>query len=153
MRDQHIWMASLRGRVKHSKEIGLRELIMKGNKLGAETIRAISPIIAIDEYIRVIDLRNNLIPEEVLREDLVPAFKQNKTLTNLDLRENPGYTIKARRMTALCMLRNIDRLKKAVPPVENIGKHWLNPKVLLPPQDAVSLIDSHMLDTVNFDDT
>ena len=51
------------------------------------------------------------------------------------------------------MLRNIDKLKRAVPPIENIGKHWLNPKVLLPPQDAVSLIDSQMLATVNFDDT
>ena len=34
MRDQHIWMASLRGRAKMAKEIGLKEFHLKYNKLG-----------------------------------------------------------------------------------------------------------------------
>ena len=42
MRDQHIWMASLRGRAKLAKEIGLKEFHLKYNKLGPYTAQALS---------------------------------------------------------------------------------------------------------------
>ena len=63
MRDQHIWMASLRGRAKLAKEIGLKEFHLKYNKLGPYTAEALAKFIDSDEYLRVIDLSNNKIPE------------------------------------------------------------------------------------------
>jgi len=132
MRDQHIWMASLRGRAKLAKEIGLREFHLKFNKLGAMTADAFSKFIDTDEYLRVIDMSNNLIKEDSIISDLIPSLRFNKSLTNFDLRENPGYTRKVRKLTALCLLRNIDLLKKAELPSYAIGKTWLNPDCLLP---------------------
>jgi len=45
-------------------------------------------------------------------EELIPSLRINKTLTNFDLRDNPGYTKEVKKVTALCLLRNIDLLKK-----------------------------------------
>jgi hypothetical protein len=125
-------MASLRGRAKLAKEIGLREFHLKYNKLGPLTADAFSKFIDSDEYLRVIDMSNNLISEESILSDLIPSLRFNKTLTNFDLRDNPGYTRKVRKLTALCLLRNIDLLKKAELPPYAIGKTWLNPDCLLP---------------------
>ncbi len=52
-------MASLRGRAKLAKEIGLKEFHLKYNKLGLYTAEALSKFIDSDEYLRVIDLSNN----------------------------------------------------------------------------------------------
>jgi len=112
MRDQHIWMASLRGRARMAKEIGLKEFHLKYNKLGTATAEAFSKFIDSDEYLRVIDFSNNLMSEEVIESELIPSLRFNKTLTNFDLRDNPGYSKRVRKLTALCLLRNIDLLKK-----------------------------------------
>jgi hypothetical protein len=59
------------------------------------------------------DLRYNKISEEVLRQDLIPALKHNNSLTNLDSRYNSGYTPKLNQLMALCLLKNVDKLKKS----------------------------------------
>ena len=74
-------------------------------------MRTLSVVVAADEYLRVLDLRGNLISEDSILTEVVPNLKQNKTLTNLDLRENSGYTGKVKKLVALCLLRNLDRLK------------------------------------------
>lgn len=94
MRDQHLWMASLRGREVDQDQIGLKEFYLKFNKLGAETIKALSAIVATNETIRVFDLRDNFIPESSLVDELYPNLKSNNVITNLDLRGNPGYNHK-----------------------------------------------------------
>jgi hypothetical protein len=81
----------------------------------------------------VLDLRDNLISFESMKNDLIPSLKSNKTLTNLDLRENPGYSSKVRTCVALYLLKNIDLLKRGdETDVALIGKNWLNPACLLP---------------------
>lgn len=156
MRDQHIWMASLRkgGFIKKGapqSDIGLTELHLRYNKLGSETLRTLSHVLATDEYLRVLDFRGNQITEEGIFADLIPNLKQNKTLTNLDLRENAGYSPKVKKVVALCLLRNLDRLKKSGLPTQ---KCWINPQVLLPVEAAISIsADPHMIDTMNIDNT
>jgi Ran GTPase-activating protein (RanGAP) involved in mRNA processing and transport len=133
MRDQYIWMASLRGRVTlAAREIGLQEFHLRCNKLGALAAETFAKIIEGDEYLRVLDFSFNSIPSEAMEEHLLPSLRQNKTLTNVDLRENPGFNKKVRKLTALCLLRNIDIMKRQALPSYAIGKNWLNPDVLLP---------------------
>jgi Ran GTPase-activating protein (RanGAP) involved in mRNA processing and transport len=110
---------------KTGGDIGLKEFHLRYNRLGAETMRSLSSFLQADEYLRVLDLRGNNIPEDVIRDELIPDLKSNKTLTNLDMRENPGYTIRVRKLTALCLLRNLDRLKKSN--ITTIEKGWINP--------------------------
>jgi len=74
--------------------IGLKEFILKNNKLSQETIKALSAVIAENETIRVIDMRENQISEKVLLNELYPNLKVNLKVTNFDLRGNPGYTEK-----------------------------------------------------------
>ena len=84
----------------------------------------------------MIDFSTNFMSEEVIMSELIPSLRINKTLTNFDIRENPGYSKKARKLTALCLLRNIDLLKKQQLPTYAIGKTWLNPDCLLPKTTA-----------------
>jgi hypothetical protein len=58
---------------------------------------------------RSVDLRNNNISGEWVSE-LVKVMKSNQSLTNLDLRENPGFNTKHHRDLALALLRNIQKL-------------------------------------------
>ena len=46
-------------------------------------------------------------------EDLIPAMKSNVSLTNIDIRFNSGHTDKIKQLLALCLLKNIDKLKKS----------------------------------------
>ena len=80
---------------------------------------------------RVLDLSHNNIDEEVIKEELIPNLKINKYLTNVDLRKNPCFSIKVKKLVALCLLRNIDKMRNAHPPVSAIGKSWLNPACLI----------------------
>jgi hypothetical protein len=107
-------MHGLRGeKPKNLEEIGLKEFYLQHNKLGENCIKAISKVIKYDEYLRVIDFRYNKIPESVIKQDLMPALKNNSSLTSLDLRYNPGYTRKIKQLIALSLLKNIDKLKRS----------------------------------------
>ena len=64
-----------------------------------------------DLYMRSIDLRNNDI-DEVWVNEFVKLMDSNVTLTNVDLRENPGLNLKLHRKLALSLLRNIQDLKE-----------------------------------------
>lgn len=59
-----------------------------------------------DLYIRSVDLRNNDINEEWVNE-FVKLLDTNISLTNVDLRENPGFNTKNHRELALGLLKNI----------------------------------------------
>ena len=65
---------------------------MHHNKLSDSFIMALSKTVTYDQYLRVIDLRFNKISEKSLNIDLLPALKNNSSLTNVDLRHNAGYT-------------------------------------------------------------
>lgn len=88
---------------------------------------------------RVIDFSYNSIPTEAMEDYILPSLRTNKTLTNVDLRENPGFNKKIKKLSALILLRNIDILKKQELPSYAIGKNWLNPEVLLPKSQTPNL--------------
>ena len=60
---------------------------------------------------RSIDLKNNNI-DEIWVSEFVKLMNSNITLTNVDLRENPGLNLKHHRKIALALLRNIQDLKE-----------------------------------------
>ena len=62
-------------------------------------------MISSDTYLRCIDLRGNRIDSR-MTEELYNAFKNNESLFNFDLRENPGFTTRHARTFALKMLAN-----------------------------------------------
>jgi len=62
---------------------------------------------------KVLDLSENRIEEKTIREFLLPCLKVNKTLTNVDLRHNPGYVGLNKQQISLYLLKNIERMKKA----------------------------------------
>lgn len=49
-------------------------------------------------------------------------------MVNLDLRHNNGYTKKVMKIMALCLLKNLDKLRKSKVEVK---KRWLNTNILL----------------------
>jgi hypothetical protein len=65
-----------------------------------------------DEYLRVLDFNNNLFSPETILNEVIPAMKYNKTVTNLDLRGNPGYTRRVWKFSSMYLLRNVDLLKR-----------------------------------------
>jgi len=76
-------------------------------------VKAFSKVLKYDEYLRLIDLRYNKITDNVVKSDLLPALKNNASLTNLDIRDNNINLYKNFQVIALCLLKNIDKLKRS----------------------------------------
>lgn len=92
MRDQIVWMAGLRGDIPENiQKIGLKEFYLHHNLFGERFIKALGKVIKFDGYLKLLDLSENRIEEKTIKDFLLPCLKVNKTLTNVDLRSNPGY--------------------------------------------------------------
>lgn len=71
-------MCGLRGEKPiNLEEIGLKEFYLSHNKLSSNFIRTFSKTLKYDQYLRVIDLRNNKINEKSIITDLLPCLKPN----------------------------------------------------------------------------
>lgn len=75
-----------------------------------------------DSFTKVIDIAGNKIGEDGVKSLIKHALLNNVSLINLDVRVNPGATEKMRKQIALCLLRNIERLRAQS---VNIRKDWL----------------------------
>jgi len=67
-------------------------------------------------------------------KEIYDSFKENDTLFNIDLRENPGFSEKTARMFALKMLANYTRISNEYYKDFKILKEeaeYFNPKLLL----------------------
>eukprot|EP00347_Sterkiella_histriomuscorum_P018447 403345477 len=112
-RDHVVWSYSLRGELPPNDEYkqGLKQVILSHNNfsdiLASELILALRN----DLYMRSVDIKNNNIDEQWVGE-FVKLMVSNQSLTNLDLRENPGFNLKFHRKLALALLRNIQDLKQ-----------------------------------------
>lgn len=87
----------------------LKQLKLAYNEFGGIEIRKIATAVRCDTYLRSLDLRGNLIDSQMI-EELYQAFKENESLFNFDLRENPGYEKKYARTFALKMLANYTKI-------------------------------------------
>ena len=80
--------------------------------LGKVFLKTILGALKYDDYIRVIDLKNNRITSDVIKEtDLLKSIQRNESITNIDLRENDGFDRMVKFKLSLVMIRNIDRLR------------------------------------------
>ena len=65
-----------------------------------------------DDYIRVIDLRNNCFTADVLNEtDFLKSMQRNESITNIDMRQNDCFDKNVKFKLSLVMIRNIDRIR------------------------------------------
>lgn len=85
---------------------GLKEFILSYNNFSDVLASEIVLALRNDVYMRSIDLRSNSISDEWVRE-FVRLFDTNYSLTNVDLRENDGFSSKVHRELAMKLLRNI----------------------------------------------
>lgn len=85
-----------------------------------------------DNYLRVLDLRKNKFTSAVLKEtndyNLLKSMQRNEAITNIDLRDNDGFNKELKFQLSLCMIRNIDLLRKQGVMVQG---SWFNRHVLM----------------------
>ena len=90
-------MHGLRGeKPKNLEEVGLKEFYLHHNKLGEQFIKSLAKVLKYDQYLRVLDLKFNKISENTIKKELMPSLRNNQSLTNIDLRKNPGFTLKVK---------------------------------------------------------
>ena len=86
----------------------LKKLNLSHNQLTIKTVRVINRSLKSDNYCRCLSLRANNLDAEAVGE-LYDALRDNASMFNLDLRQNPGLTQKMHRLLALKMLSNYTR--------------------------------------------
>ncbi len=135
-----VWLAGLRGEApkgqKHKE--GLQSLILRYNSFKDYTASGINRVLTYDVYVKSVDLRNNIIKEKGVKE-LVGLAKTNKTILNLDLRGNPGFSSLYHRKLAIKLLNNI---RKAQQTKEVDEQKWMNPELL------TIEVPEHLLDAI-----
>ncbi len=109
-KDELKWLRSLRSdNTDFDKIRTLKQLILAHNELCGSGIKDIARVIKNDTYLRCLDFRGNRILAKEI-DELYSSFKENDTLFNVDLRENPGLSEKMARTFALKMLANYTRI-------------------------------------------
>ena len=90
---------------------GLREIVLRRNKLSDQFAKLLQKALTYDKYIKVINVAGNEISKEGLQQIIKLALIDNNTIVAFDARLNPGCTEKLQRQLALCMLKNIEKMK------------------------------------------
>jgi hypothetical protein len=107
-------------------------LYLQYNRLGPIFIKNILNSLKFDEYIKVLDLRKNLITTSIMNDvanfDFVKSLQRNEAITNIDLRGNQGFDKTIKFKLSLIMIRNIDKLRAAGIFVQG---SWFNKNVLM----------------------
>jgi hypothetical protein len=109
-----VWTYSLRGELPPSKDYkeGLKQLILTHNSFSDIIASELVMALRNDVYMRSVDLRCNLVSERWVIE-FAKLLRTNRSLTNVDLRENVGLTSKHHRNIALSLLSNIQSLRES----------------------------------------
>jgi len=94
------------------------------NKLGDAFGKDLQKTLTYDKYLKVINIAGNQIRQHALKIIIKLALMENTSIVAFDARLNPGCTEKVERQLALCMLKNIERIKgKGIA----IKQNWLKP--------------------------
>lgn len=87
-RDEIYWKYGLRNEMPPIEQIrGLKLLDLSFNKLGEKAAYTLGRALVVDRYLMALNLRSNLI-ENSHAEEMIQCLKENKSLFNLDLRDN-----------------------------------------------------------------
>ena len=82
------------------------------NKLGDGFAKSLQQALCYDKYLKVIDVAGNRIGSLGLKSILKLALMENNSIVAFDARLNPGCSEKVERQLALCMLKNIEKVKE-----------------------------------------
>ena len=107
-RDQILWSYGLRNEFPSNNDYtnGLISIILHGNKLGEKSTDKICYSLSSDQYIRYIDLSDNLIDNNSCKK-YIYMMRKNNTLLTVDLRNNPGYDENVHSRLVMKMSKNI----------------------------------------------
>ena len=107
-RDQIIWSYGLRNELPATNDYkrGLISINLHGNKLGEKASDKICYSLSTDQYIRAVDLSDNLIDNNTCKK-YIYMMRKNNTLLTLDLRNNPGYDENIHSRLVMKMSKNI----------------------------------------------
>ena len=91
-RDQIVWSYQLRNELPNDNnyKVGLISINLHGNQLGKLSAECISNALNNDQYIRYIDLSQNMFDNSACKL-FVHMMRKNNTLLTVDLRDNSGY--------------------------------------------------------------
>lgn len=85
--------------------------MLKRNQLGKQFIELLSKCIRYDRFLKTMDLSNNCI--EDFKVLVKYGLKENTSLVNVDIIGNPGCNEKIRKQVALCLLKNLEIVKRS----------------------------------------
>ena len=107
-RDQVIWLYGLRNEIPLNNDYtkGLISINLKNNKLNSYSADCITTSLSSDQYIRFIDLSQNNFNNDSCKK-FIHMLRQNVTLLNIDLRDNPGYDDNIHTRIVMKMSKNI----------------------------------------------
>ena len=107
-RDQIIWSYGLRNEFPANNDYarGLISINLHGNKLGEKASDKICYALSSDQYLRAIDLSDNIIDNNSCKK-YIYMMRKNNTLLTLDLRNNPGYVENIHSRLVMKMSKNI----------------------------------------------
>jgi hypothetical protein len=103
---------------------GLREIVLQRNKLGDKFARMLEKTLQYDRYLKVVNVAGNEISREGLQQILKLALIDNTSIVAFDARCNPGFSSKVQRQFALCMLKNIEKMKQKGAPIKKGWIRW-----------------------------
>jgi hypothetical protein len=90
---------------------GLRELILRRNKLSGKFAFGLQKALLYDKYLKVIDLAANRFSTFDLTVIIKMALAENSSIVALDARLNPGSSDKVLHQVSLCLLKNIEKAR------------------------------------------
>lgn len=85
---------------------------MSRNKLGDTFAKSLQGALSYDKYVKSIDVAGNRIGPAGLKSLIKGALLENNSILVFDARLNPGCSEKVERQLALCMLKNIEKMRQ-----------------------------------------
>ena len=157
-RDQVIWLYGLRNEYPLNNDYtkGLISINLRGNRLSSYSADCISTSLASDQYVRFIDLSQNNFDKDGCKQ-FIHMLRQNVTLLNIDLRENPGYDENIHTRIVMKMSKNIRHLYQQYQEGVYSENEFENFKQFIDtsffdldiPQEIVEYYNNHLLETTD----
>ena len=110
-RDQLIWLSAIRNEFPNKEEIskGLISMNLSNNNLSSYSADCITTALALDQYVRSINLSNNQFDSNACKK-FIYMLRKNMSLLNIDLKGNPGYNDNIQKRIIIKMSKNIKNL-------------------------------------------
>ncbi len=128
-----VWKRGLHGGRPEGYEhrVGLAELVLEQNRISDQFVDDIVQALGHDEFLLVLDLRYNLVGCKGAKQLADLLQRNNHTLINVDIRDNPGTSTGCGDEMAYRLVKNIQRHKQDKSYFRLIlERGWINKDVL-----------------------